>query len=61
LLTKGDSRVDTELRRFLSQAYDLKAVADYEAGAGSIVPAERAEAAIRTAVRFVNCVATLLS
>src|SRR5258707_1347402 len=46
LLTKGDKRIDTELRRFLPQAYNLKAVADYEAGPGSIIPLERVEAAI---------------
>ena len=31
-LTKDDGRFSTELRRFLSQAYDLKAIADYETG-----------------------------
>ena len=29
LLTRGDPRIDVELRRFLPHAYDLKAVADY--------------------------------
>jgi uncharacterized protein (UPF0332 family) len=53
LLTKDDPRVDAELRRFLPQGYNLKAVADYEAGPDSIAPAERVEAAIwnRPAVR----------
>jgi uncharacterized protein (UPF0332 family) len=60
LLTRGDPRVDVELRRFLPHAYDLKAVADYEAGPDAIVPLERAEAAIATAIRFVEAVATLL-
>ena len=60
LLTRGDPRVDVELRRFLPHAYDLKAVADYEAGPGAIVPLERAEAAIATAIRFVEVVAALL-
>jgi len=60
LLTKGDPRVDAELRRFLSQAYNLKAVADYEAGPEAVIPKERAEAAIVTAIRFVDCVAMLL-
>jgi uncharacterized protein (UPF0332 family) len=59
-LTKGDPRVGTEQRRFLSQAYNLKAVADYEAGPGSIIPLERAESAIAVATRFVDCVASLL-
>jgi hypothetical protein len=60
-LTKDDPRVDAELRRFPPQGYNLKAVADYEAGLGSIVPVERVEAAIGTALRFVDCVASLLS
>jgi hypothetical protein len=38
----------------------LKAVADYEAGPGSIVPLERVEAAIVTARRFVDLIAELL-
>jgi hypothetical protein len=54
-------RVDAELRRFLSRAYNLKVVADHEAGPGSVVPCDRAEAAIITALRFVDCVAALLS
>jgi uncharacterized protein (UPF0332 family) len=61
LLTRGDVRVDAELRRFLLQAYDLKAVADYEAGPDAVVPIERAEAAITTAARVVDCVADLLT
>ena len=60
LLTRGDPRADAELRRFLPHAYDLKAVADYEAGPGSVVPLERVEAAILTARRFVDVVAELL-
>ena len=60
LLTKGDPRIDTALRRFLTQAYDLKAVADYEAGPNAVVPSERAEAAIQLATRFVDAVAVLL-
>lgn len=60
LLTRGDPRVDVELRRFLPLAYDLKAVADYEAGPGSVVPLARVEAAILTARRFVDVVADLL-
>jgi uncharacterized protein (UPF0332 family) len=60
LLTRGDARVDVELRRFLPRAYDLKAVADYEAGPGSMVPLERVAAAIATARRFVDLIAELL-
>ncbi len=61
LLTKGDDRVGQDLRRFLSQAYNLKAVADYEAGPGAVVPRERVEAALATARLFVDCVTGLLS
>jgi hypothetical protein len=61
LLTRGDPRVDSELRRFLPQAYNLKAIADYEAGPNAVVPLERVEAAIATATRFLDCVAGLLA
>ncbi len=60
LLTRGDERVDTELRRFLSHAYSLKAIADYETGPDAAVPPERVEAAIGTATRFLDCVAQVL-
>lgn len=59
-LTKNDPRVDTKLRGFLSQAYNLKAIADYETGPGSAVSAERAREAVETAKRFVAHVATLV-
>jgi uncharacterized protein (UPF0332 family) len=61
LLTRGDARIDDELRSFLGRAYNLKAVADYETGPGSIVPLERVEAALATAVAFVEAVARLLA
>jgi len=61
LLTRGDARVDDELRAFLGRAYNLKAIADYETGPGSVVPLERVEAAIATAIRFVEVVAVLLA
>lgn len=61
LLTKGDTRVDSDMRRFLSQAYNLKAIADYKAGPDAVVPAERVEMAMAAATRFVACVTMLLS
>ncbi|MGH8656180.1 MAG: hypothetical protein ACREYE_30135 [Gammaproteobacteria bacterium] len=48
------------MRRFLSQAYNLKAVADYETGPDSMVPLQRAAAAIETAGRFIDCIAGLI-
>jgi hypothetical protein len=53
-------RVPAELRRFLSQAYDLKSVADYATGPDSFVPLDLAAAAIDTARRFPDCVVVLL-
>jgi hypothetical protein len=50
-----------ELRRFLPQAYDLKAICDYEFGPDAVVPREKAAAAVETATRFVNCIAGLLA
>lgn len=59
-LVKDDPRVDSELRAFLGLAYQLKAVADYEAGPGSRISADAARAALETARQFVACVASLL-
>jgi len=49
-----------ELTLFLSQAYNLKAVADYELGSGVVVPLERASAAIDRAAQFIDRVAAPL-
>ena len=59
-LTKDDHRWGSDLRVFLSQAYNLKAIADYEEGEDSPLFAERAAAAIETASRFVDFIAGLL-
>ena len=47
-LTKDDPRFSAYLRGFLSRAYNLKAIADYETGLGSEVSAERAAEAVGT-------------
>ena len=59
-LTKDDPRLKPDLRIFLSQAYNLKAIADYEEGPGSEVSTERAAAAIETAGRFLDGIAGLI-
>jgi uncharacterized protein (UPF0332 family) len=59
-LLKDEPRVDDELRAFLGRAYNLKVIADYEAGPGAQVLPEKARAAIATARRFVECVTTLI-
>jgi uncharacterized protein (UPF0332 family) len=50
-----------ELALFLSQSYNLKAVADYELGPGADVPLERASAAIERAKQLIDRVAVLLT
>ena len=60
-LTKDDPRFSLKLRGFLSQSYNLKAIADYETGPGSEVSAERATAAVETGKQFVAHIAGLLS
>jgi uncharacterized protein (UPF0332 family) len=59
-LVKDDPRVDDQIRAFLGRTYDLKAIADYETGPGSHVSAERADEAIKTAHRFVECLTGLI-
>jgi uncharacterized protein (UPF0332 family) len=60
-LTKDEARIDLELRRFLPQSYDMKAIADYETGPGAVIPQEQAATAIETAARFVGCIAGVLT
>ena len=59
-LAKNEPSIDPDLRRFLSQAYDLKVLADYETGPEAVVPLERAAAAVDAAERFLDCVAQLV-
>jgi hypothetical protein len=44
----------------LSQAYDLKSVADYATGPDGYVPLEQAKNALETAQQFLDCVLVLL-
>ena len=50
-----------EFARFLSQAYNLKDIADYELRPGATLPLDRASAAIDTAERFIEHIAGILS
>ncbi|WP_029007370.1 HEPN domain-containing protein [Azospirillum halopraeferens] len=59
-LTGSEPAVGPEIRKFLAQAYDLKALADYETGPDSDVPPQRASEAITRAEQFVACIASLL-
>lgn len=53
-LSKDDARVDHELRRFLSQSYEFKSVADYGTGPEAVTSAAEAADAVATAKRFVS-------
>ena len=59
-LARDRPNIGTELSRFLSQAYDFKAVADYEIGPDATVPLELAWTAIKSAEVFVDRVVELL-
>ena len=59
-LTKGNSSMDMELRAFLSVAYNLKSVADYETGPASEISEAVATEAVGTAERFVAAMAALI-
>jgi uncharacterized protein (UPF0332 family) len=61
LLSKDEASLSADLRRFLAQAYDLKATADYATGPEAVVPLDRAASAIDTARRFLAAVALLLA
>jgi uncharacterized protein (UPF0332 family) len=60
-LTKDDPNFPPDLRGFLSHAYNLKAIADYETGPGAEVSAEQATLALAQARRFVAHLAILLA
>lgn len=60
-LTKEDLTFTFELRVFLSQAYNLKAIADYETGPGAEVSGEQAAQSIIQAKLFVAHVASRLA
>lgn len=59
-LARDEPRIDKEFPPFLSHAYNLKAVADYETGPDSDIQPERSAEAIEVATRFVDCIAGLL-
>lgn len=60
-ITKDDPRFSLQLRGFLSQTYNLKAIADYETETDAEVSAERAKNAVETGKQFVAHIAALLS
>ena len=61
MMAMTDDRIPVDLRPFISQAYNLKAVADYETGPRSQIPAEKSEWAIVTAERFLTCITVIVA
>jgi uncharacterized protein (UPF0332 family) len=59
-LIKDEQNIDAPLRAFLSYAYNLKSMADYETGPGSEVSAAVANSAVATGKRFVAAMAALI-
>ncbi|MGO9419925.1 HEPN domain-containing protein [Roseiarcus sp.] len=59
-LVKDNTDFDLELRAFLGRSYQLKAIADYEAGPGIGVSAARAAEAITVARRFLQTIESLI-
>ncbi len=60
-LTKDDIRIAAELRVGLSQAYNLKAVADYEIGPNAKISGDRARLELARAKRFVGRIAEVIA
>jgi len=61
LLTRDDPRVDPALRRFLSEAYEFKSVADYGTGPDAVTSIAEAQNAVATARRFVGAFGALVA
>ena len=59
-LTRDDDRIGSSARSFLSRAYNLKAIADYETDPAAEITAERARNAVRGARAFVSEVAAAI-
>lgn len=60
-IARSESSIDIGLRRFLTDGYDLKSVADYGLGEDAADSADDARGAIDTAERFVDSIAALLA
>ena len=59
--SKDEPAIDKSFPPFLSQAYNMKAIADYDTPPGAFVSAEDAAAAIETATRFVERIRRILT
>lgn len=57
---QGDPRFDRELQVFLSRAYNLKAITDYESGPSPKIPSEALRKTIETATRLVDLIEKII-
>lgn len=55
-LSRTDQAISAELRQFLSQAYNLKSIADYETGLEAKITRERATHALQQAAAFIQVI-----
>jgi uncharacterized protein (UPF0332 family) len=60
-LTKDDPRIDHELRKFLSQSYEFKSVADYFTGPEAVTSVQEATDALEKSKHFFAHFAALVS
>lgn len=58
---KDEPAIDKGFLPFLSQGYNMKAIADYDTIPGSLVSSEDAAAALETATHFVECIRRILA
>jgi uncharacterized protein (UPF0332 family) len=59
-IAKDEPRIDQSVSEFLGRAYELKSLADYGTGTEAAISLATAKAAIETATRFVDCIASLI-
>ena len=60
-IAKDEPRIDQSVSEFLGRAYELKSLADYGTGIEATISLPTAQAAVETATRFVDCIASLLN
>ncbi len=60
-IAKDEPRIDQSVSEFLGCAYELKSLADYGTGIEATISLPTAQAAVETATRFVDCIASLLN
>ena len=60
LIAKNEPNIDQTLSEFLGRAYELKSMSDYGTGPEATISPATAKAAIETAARFVDFIASLM-